>query len=100
VRQIRRQPQRETEPVETVELGTGTHGPAPQRAPRPVRAAATTLPGRVPYNVAFREVVQFVSAGLKDTGEQWSDQARQDLVSTVLISAAKAGLLCLWERPQ
>lgn len=95
VRQIRRQ--REVDPVETVELGTGTHGPAPQRAPRPVKAASA-LPGRVPYNVAFREVVQFVSSGLKETGEQWSDQARQDLCSTILIAASKSGLLCLWER--
>jgi len=30
--------------------------------------------------------------------EQWSEQSRQDLCSTVLIAAAKAGLLGVWER--
>lgn len=77
-------------------LGTGTDGPAPKFAPRPVKAAS--VPVRVPYNVAFREVVQFVTEGLKQAGEQWNDQAKQDMVSTVLISAAKANLLSLWER--
>jgi hypothetical protein len=39
-----------------------------------------------------------VTAELKQTGEQWSDQARQDMISTVLISASNSGLLSLWER--
>jgi len=52
----------------------------------------------IPYNVAFREVLQFVTDGLKQAGEQWTDQARQDAVSTILIAAAKQGLLSLWER--
>ena len=30
---------------------------------------------------------------------QWSDQSREDLVSTVIISASRQGLLDLWERP-
>lgn len=79
-------------------MGTGTNGPAPQRAPIP--ATAPTKPSRVliPYNVAFREVTQFVTAELKASGEQWSDQARQDLISTVLIAAAKQGFLGMWER--
>jgi hypothetical protein len=55
-------------------------------------------PPRIPYNVAFREVLSFVTAELKQTGEQWSDQARQDMISTVLISASNSGLLSLWER--
>jgi hypothetical protein len=74
--------------------GNGTYGPAA----RPL-AAAALKPPRIPYNVAFREVVSFVTAGLKDAGEQWSDQAKQDMVSTVLISASQQGLLQLWERP-
>ena len=70
---------------------TGTYGPAPRPAIHP-------RPGRIPYNIAFREVVQFVTAELKQSGEQWSDQARQDLISTVLIGAGRQGLLDVWER--
>lgn len=87
-----------TEPAQ----GTGTYGPAPKilTAPIPARLPAIARPGRIPYNVAFREVVGFVTAELKASGEQWSDQSRQDLVSTVLINAGRQGLLDLWERPQ
>jgi hypothetical protein len=31
------------------------------------------------------------SRALKDAGEQWSDAARQDLVSTLMIQAARDG---------
>jgi hypothetical protein len=75
------------------EQGTGTYGPAP----RP-QIQAAMRPQRIPYNIAFREVVQFVTMELKQSGEQWSDQARQDLVSTVLIGASRQGLLDVWER--
>ena len=70
--------------------GTGTFGP--------VALPQSLRPPRIPYNVAFREVLGFVTAELKQTGEQWSDQARQDMISTVLISASNSGLLSLWER--
>lgn len=30
---------------------------------------------------------------LRESGEQWNDQAKQDLVSTAFISAAKAGAI-------
>ena len=74
-------------------LPTGTEGP------KPIPAAAgptkpTFNPGRIPYNVAFREVLRFVTAGLKSAGEQ----SRQDMVSTILIAAAKQGHISLWER--
>lgn len=72
---------------------TGTYGPQPRPA-----IAAQSRPPRIPYNVAFREVVQFVTSGLKEAGEQWSDAAKQDMISTVLISASQQGLLSLWER--
>jgi hypothetical protein len=71
--------------------GTGTYGPAPRPAIHP-------RPGRIPMNVAFREVVQFVTTELQHSGEQWSDQSRQDLVSTIIISASRQGLLDVWER--
>lgn len=53
---------------------------------------------KLPYDIAFREIVSFVSAGLKETGEQWSDQARQAMVCTIFIQASKDGLLTMWER--
>jgi hypothetical protein len=84
-------PQAPVQPQLWDRRGTGTYGPAP--AP-----AIYHRPGRIPYNVAFREVVQFVTQGLKESGEQWSDQARQDLVSTIIISASRQGLLDVWER--
>ena len=71
-------------------LGTGTNGPAP--------LPQTFRPTRIPYNVAFREVLGFVTHELKESGEQWTDQARQDMVSTILISASNNGLLSVWER--
>lgn len=76
--------------------GTGTYGPAPQPA-IPSRHAP---PARIPFNVAFQEVTGFVTSGLKATGEQWNDEAKQAAVCTILISAAKQGLLTLWERPE
>jgi len=77
--------------------GTGTHGPAPQPA---ILAAAHPLKaaGKIPYNVACREIIGFVTAELRACGEQWTDQAKQDAFSTVFIAAAKAGLLQVWER--
>ena len=39
-----------------------------------------------------------VQNAMKETGEQWSDNSRQDLVSTVLITAQREGWLTLWQR--
>lgn len=85
---------------------TGTEGAAiPLPAPKgPALAAVAgggkrgTRPGPIPYNVAFREIVQLVASELKEVGEQWSDQSRQDAVSTLFIAAGKAGWLGVWER--
>ena len=89
---------------------TGTEGghasPLPVSDPTPRKPAIAAVAsgrrrgagGPIPLNIAFREIVRFVVAELKDSGEQWSDQCRQDLVSTVMISAQKAGLLGVWER--
>jgi hypothetical protein len=73
--------------------GTGTYGPVPQ-----VALASRKTRDCIPYNIAFREIVAFVTKELNDSGEQWSEQSRQDLVSTVLISIGKAGHLGVWER--
>ena len=86
---------------------TGTEGPVSMPAPSARKLPAIVAAagagrkrreGPIPLNVAFREVVQFVVAELKDSGEQWSDQCRQDLISTALIAAQKLGLLSVWER--
>lgn len=74
--------------------GTGTYGPVPQVA----YAAGRKQRETIPYNVAFVEILGFVTKALNESGEQWSEQSRQDLVSTVLISSSKAGLLGVWER--
>lgn len=76
---------------------TGTEGPAPMPAPRSV-----SIPQRraevIPFNVAFKEVVEFIDNGLKSTGRQWNDQAVQDMASTVLIAGANKGWVGPWER--
>ena len=54
--------------------------------------------GKIPFNVAFSETVKIVKEGLEGAGEQWNDEARQGMVSTILIAAANQGWLTLWER--
>jgi len=73
------------------ELGTGTRGPAPSRRPR-------SLLEVIPGNVAFREVSAWVAAELRANNLQWSDQAQQAMVCTVMIAEYKAGRIGLWER--
>ena len=80
-------------PVAEETKGTGTYGPSP----RPARSQRPVM-GGVPFNVAFVEVTRFVVDGLKAVGEQWNDQAKQDAICSVLISASRQGLLSLWER--
>jgi len=77
---------------------TGTDGPVSQ--PGPMLASASSKPKNnvIPFNVAFREVTRFVVDELKACGEQWTDQAKQDIVSTVLISASQKGIVGVWER--
>ncbi len=74
--------------------------PAPAQEIIRKRPAAATVPVRIPFNVAFYEVTRFVAESLKTLGEQWGDQARQDAVSTILIAAAKAGHITIWEREE
>jgi hypothetical protein len=73
---------------------TGTGGAVPQ----PRKALERHTQTRLPFDVAFREAVGIVKRGLEVNGEQWSDAARQDMVSTFLIALSNMGLLCLWER--
>lgn len=81
--------------------GTGTDGPSPQPA---IAAHSVPLPAihrngkppQIPANVAVREILAFIQ--LDPSTQNWSDQARQDLASTVYIAACKAGQVGLWER--
>jgi len=78
---------------------TGTDGvSASSVSTGSIKPTAFRPPGPIPFNIAFREVLQFVTAELKAAGEQWSDQSRQDIASTILISAAKSKLIGVWER--
>jgi hypothetical protein len=66
---------------------------------RPYEAAGIPAPPtKIPYDVAFREILAIVVDGLKAVGEQWSDSAKQDAVSTLLIQASRDGFLTCWNR--
>lgn len=84
-------------PQPAMELAaTGTEGrpiPAPRRS-----IGIADRPNVIPFNVAFREVTKFVRDELRENGEQWNDEARQGMVSTVLIAAAQHGWVGPWER--
>ena len=82
--------------------GTGTHGlcPAPQvplSIPLPAVAIGRQMkPGQIPANIAVREILAFIKAD--PSTANWGDQSVQDLASTVIIAAYKAGHVGLWER--
>ena len=52
---------------------------------------------KVPVNRAVLEAVRMVQHAMKETGEQWSDASKQDLVSTILITAQREGWMTMWE---
>jgi hypothetical protein len=60
-----------------------------------VKAAA---PVKIPMDRAVVDAVRMVQAAMKECNEQWSDQARQDLVSTILIGAQREGWIQCWKR--
>jgi hypothetical protein len=45
--------------------------------------------GRVPYDVALRQILKTMIRTLDEFGEQWGCEAKQDLVSTLFIAAVK-----------
>ena len=55
-------------------------------------------PTKIPMNVAVIEAVRMVQVAMKETGEQWSDQSRQDFASTILIQICREGWVGMWER--
>lgn len=98
-----RKPAKRDEQPRLFDRGTGTYGPAiqpvPEADPAPMQHARRQAPPEaIPMNIAFREVVRFVVQELRNSGEQWSDQSRQDLISTLIIAAQKQQLLKVWER--
>lgn len=67
---------------------------APPNAARPYETAGIPAPPvKVGYDVALRRILRVAIAELKAAGEQWSDVARQDLVSTLMIQAARDGVI-------
>ncbi len=104
----RRGPKPETAQPRLFDRGTGTHGPAPaaEPAPQPVILPAAANGNRkappqvIPWNIAFREVSAWVSKELAGNSLQWSDEAQQAMVCTVLIQEAKCGRVGPWERAQ
>lgn len=65
-----------------------------------VNPALPIPPTKIPMNEAVVEAVKMVQHAMKVTGEQWSDQSRQDMVSTILITAQREGWLARWTRGQ
>ena len=85
--------------------GTGTHGPAPavqpEDVPRSIPLPAVAIgrsrgQGQIPANVAVREILAFIKAD--PSTANWGDQSVQDLASTVIIAAYRAGHVGLWDR--
>jgi hypothetical protein len=73
---------------------TGKNGAAPYVPP----SAGGSPLVKIPYDVAFRELLKVVTDSLKAAGEQWSDAAKQDALSTLFIQASRDGFLSVWER--
>lgn len=63
---------------------------------RPYNAAGIPAPPvKTPLDEAVIDSVRMVQAAMRETGEQWSDQSRQDLVSTLLITMQREGWLTM-----
>ncbi len=71
--------------------GSGWKNPAIEpRAAAPAVPAKAPRPTGTPYRQALKHINQTVVEVLKASGEQWSSEAKQDLVSTLFIAAAKS----------
>ena len=57
--------------------------------------AVAPPPTKIPMNVAVVQAVRMVQQAMKETGEQWSDGSRQDLVATILITYQREGWLTI-----
>lgn len=90
---------RQPTPAEMLVLApTGTEtARVPQILPLAPPANRRTVEA-IPFNIAFREVLAFIATELREIGQEWGDQARQDMASTVLIAAVNKGWVGPWER--
>ena len=52
-----------------------------------------TPPLKPTYEQAFRESLRIVTEGLREAGEQWSDSAKQAMVSTLMIQLGRENRL-------
>lgn len=80
------------EAAENRGLRTEPDRKSPQVATTSVEARPVltrTPPVKPTYEEAFRECVRIVQTVLEETGEQWSDQSRQAMVSTMMIQAGR-----------
>jgi len=66
-----------------------TARPSPATPPPPWPPQAV----KVGYDVALRRILRVTIAELAAAHEQWLDAARQDLVSTLMIQAARDGAI-------
>jgi len=88
------------------EQGDGTLAIMALPAPRPPAQAPAVngVPAKaaglvkIPMDRAVVDAVRMVQSAMKECNEQWSDQARQDLVSTILIGAQREGWIQCWKR--
>jgi hypothetical protein len=65
---------------------------------QPIDDQRTPPPLKIPINRAAVAAVRMVQAAMRETGEQWSDSAKQDLASTILIQMGKEYWLAAPER--
>lgn len=80
---------------------TGTSGPFPLQMPKIAAKAGRQMgPPPVSYRVALREITGTVLDLLEERREQWDSDPRQGLISTLLISACKAGMVTFDFQPE
>lgn len=98
IRAPQQEPRPQTSQPRLFNRGTGTHGPAPAPVFQLPAASPSRQPppAQIPANIAIKEILAFIQAD--PNTKNWSDQARQDLASTVYIASVKAGHIGLWER--
>ena len=66
----------------------------PPDGSKPYNAAGIPTPlVKVGYDIALRRILRVAVTELAAAHEQWSDAARQDLVSTLMIQAARDGMI-------
>lgn len=104
IQQPKTQPTPVSAPTPVVSAGDVKRIP-PQSVPsQPPHAGGIHLtrtpPVKPSYEEAFRECLRIVTAGLAQTGEQWSDGAKQAMVSTLMIQLGRENRLGAFQPQQ